>query len=140
MLEQKINDLTDAINALTQQLTLMGAAPAPAAAPAPSPTPTPPSAPEPEPEPEAEPAPEPEAPKVAKAAKAAKVSKKEPDHGLKHEDVQNLCLNLMRFDRSLKPDVLKCIASFDDAQLLQEVPLADLPALKAKLLKLKDQR
>lgn len=136
MLEQKINDLTDAINALTQQLTLMGAAPA--AAPAPSPTPTPPSAPEPEPEPE--PAPEPEAPKVAKAAKAAKVSKKEPGHGLKHEDVQNLCLNLMRFDRSLKPDVLKCIASFNDAQLLQEVPLADLPALKAKLLKLKDQR
>lgn len=116
MLEQKINDLTDAINALTQQLTLMGAAPAAA----PAPAPTPPSAPEPE-------------HKAPKAAKAAKVSKEEPDHGLKHEDVQNLCLDLMRFDRSLKPDVLKCIASFNNAQLLQEVPLADLPALKAKL-------
>lgn len=113
MLEQKINDLTDAITALTQQLTLMGAAPASASA--------------------LEPAPEPEAPKVAKGAKGTKVLKKEPDHELKPEDLQDLCLALMRFDRSLKPDVQKCIAHFNGATKLQDVPLADLPALKAKL-------
>lgn len=114
MLEQKINDLTDAINALTQQLTLINSAGVKPSTVEPT---------------------EPTAP-ATKSPKPVKTLKEEPAPAqvtTKHEDVQELCLELMRFDRSLKPDVQKCIASFGGAQKLQDVPPADLPALKAKL-------
>ena len=121
MLEQKINDLTDAINALTQRLTLMGTADA-----SPSPSTVEPT----QPVEPVEPAP------AQKSPKPAKAPKEEPAPAqvtIKHDDVQEICLELMRFDRSLKPDVQKCIASFGGAQKLQDVSQADLPSLKAKL-------
>jgi hypothetical protein len=131
MLEQKINDLTDAINALTQRLTLMGTADA-----SPSPSTVEPTQPvEPvEPVEPTQPV-EPVEP-AQKSPKPAKAPKEEPAPAqvtIKHDDVQEICLELMRFDRSLKPDVQKCIASFGGAQKLQDVSQADLPSLKAKL-------
>ena len=133
MLEQKINDLTDAINALTQRLTLMGTADA-----SPSPSTVEPTQPvEPvEPVEPTQPVEPVEPAPAQKSPKPAKAPKEEPAPAqvtIKHDDVQEICLELMRFDRSLKPDVQKCIASFGGAQKLQDVSQADLPSLKAKL-------
>jgi len=129
MLEQKINDLTAAVNQLNETiLTLissLGVKPSIAEPVEPDPTPAPaPKSPKPVKTPKEEPVPAPPTPQVT----------------LTHEEVQDLCLELIRFDRSLKPDIQTCIASFGNAQKLQDIPLADLPALQAKLLKLKDQR
>lgn len=127
MLEQKINDLTAAVNQLNETIqtliSSLGVKPSTVESVEPDPTPAP-KSPKPVKTPKEEPAPAPVTPQVT----------------LTHEEVQELCLELIRFDRSLKPDIQTCIASFADAQKLQDIPLSDLPALQAKLLKLKDQR
>ncbi len=127
MLEQKINDLTAAVDHLNETiLTLissLGVKPSIAEPVEPDPIPTP--------------APAPKSPKPVKTPKGEPPT---PQVTLTHEEVQDLCLELIRFDRSLKPDIQTCIASFGNAQKLQDIPLADLSALQAKLLKLKDQR
>lgn len=127
MLEQKINDLTAAVNQLNETIqtliSSLGVKPSIAEPVEPEPAPAP-KSPKPLKTPKEEPVPAPPTPQVT----------------LTHEEVQDLCLELIRFDRSLKPDIQTCIGSFADAQKLQDIPLSDLPALQAKLLKLKDQR
>jgi hypothetical protein len=67
-------------------------------------------------------------------------SPKQEQETQQYQEVQDLCLDMLRFDRSRKPELKACFSHFNNAQKLQDIALADLPALKAKLLKLKDQR
>lgn len=53
------------------------------------------------------------------------------------DDVQELCVELVRDDRSRKADIKEIIASFNGAATLKDVPEADLADLKAKLEALK---
>lgn len=121
MLEQNLENLTNAINALTQQLMLMNQSQG-AASPAQSTKPV-----------EAV---------LAEAAPSPKSSKPKapPKEQLTHKDLQDICLEILRFDRSLKPAVVECIATFDGAEKLQDIASEDLPTLKTKLLALKDQQ
>lgn len=52
---------------------------------------------------------------------------------LTHDDVQALCMTVVRSDRDKKQLVKDAIASFGGATVLKDVPESDLPALKAKL-------
>lgn len=148
MLEQKINDLTAAVDHLNETiLTLissLGVKPSTAAPVEPAPV---------------EPAPVEPAPvesvaevtldsvtiPVSKTPKPVKAPKEErapvpptpPQVTLTREEVQDFCLELIRFDRSLRPDLDKCVFSFGGAKKLPDVSQADLPALHAMLLKLK---
>lgn len=148
MLEQKINDLTAAVDHLNETiLTLissLGVKPSAVETVEPAPV---------------EPAPVESVAEVtldsvtipvAKTPKPVKAPKEErapvpptpPQVTLTREEVQDLCLELIRFDRSLRPDLDKCVFSFGGAKKLPDVSQADLPALHAMLLKLKlkDQR
>lgn len=72
---------------------------------------------------------------LEKAAKeeTAKVEVEEtPAEQISHEDVQQLCLKVVRQDRSKKPD-LKRILSEYGATLVADVPVEKLAELKAKL-------
>lgn len=53
------------------------------------------------------------------------------------DDVQDLCMTLVRADRSLKNTVRDIIAEFDNAATLKDVKDSDLVTLKAKLEALK---
>ncbi len=53
------------------------------------------------------------------------------------DDVQDLCMTLVRADRSLKNTVRDIIAEFDNAATLKDVKDSDLTLLKSKLEALK---
>jgi hypothetical protein len=53
------------------------------------------------------------------------------------DDVQDLCMTLVRADRSLKNTVRDIIAEFDNAATLKDVKDSDLALLKSKLEALK---
>ena len=57
--------------------------------------------------------------------------------GPSRDEVQELCMNLVREDRSRKADVKEIIASFGGAATLKDVPESDLTELAAKLEALK---
>ena len=56
-----------------------------------------------------------------------------PAQSLSRDDLQDLCMRLVREDRSRKRDIMDAIASFGDAATLKDVPDAYLPALRVML-------
>jgi hypothetical protein len=61
----------------------------------------------------------------------------EAPKALSHEDLQDLCLSIVRGKKANKAQIKDIVAEFGGAALVKEVPTADLPALKAKLESLK---
>lgn len=59
-------------------------------------------------------------------------SKPEPEQPGR-EELQDLCMTIVRSDRSKRDAVKEAIGSFGGAETLKEVPEKDLGALKAKL-------
>lgn len=115
MLEQKIDDLTAAVKQLNETIWhLIDSMPGKLNADAPV-EPAPAKADTPAPTP----TPAPAAPAVSR------------------DDVQDLCMTLVRADRSLKNTVRDIIAEFDNAATLKDVKDSDLVTLKAKLEALK---
>lgn len=116
-LEAKIEALTKAVEALT---AAMENAPKADGGQAPS------TAPAAKPEPKAKPAP-----------KVEKEAGQEPKGGDTEqptaEELQDLCMTIVRSDRSKRDAVKEAIGSFGGAETLKEVPEKDLGALKAKL-------
>ncbi|MDX1486600.1 MAG: hypothetical protein R3268_00260 [Acidiferrobacterales bacterium] len=115
MLEQKIQDLTAQVETLTKAVeALTGAMQGQVA----------PSQPQAASEPVAEqPAPEPDpAP-----------SQEATQDGPKREDLQDLCMTIVRSDRSKRGAVKAAIAQFDGAETLKDVPEDKLGELKAAL-------
>jgi hypothetical protein len=49
------------------------------------------------------------------------------------EDLQDLCLQIVRSKKATKAQIKDIVAEFGGASLVKEVATADLPALKAKL-------
>lgn len=114
-LESKIEKLTAAVESLTERLHSMEAMVAiPPSAPAPSepPAPTPPTG-----------------EQLEQAAKE-EVAKAEPE--ITHEQVQQLCLKIVRDDRSKKPKLKEILGEYG-ANLVQDVPADKLAELKQKL-------
>lgn len=61
-----------------------------------------------------------------------------PDHvEISREDLQDLCMTIVRNDRSKKAAVKDAIAAFGNASTLKDVAESDLAALKASLEALK---
>ena len=56
---------------------------------------------------------------------------------ISRDDLQEMCMQIVRVDRTKKDDVKDAIASFDGASVLKEVKDEHLEALKAKLEALK---
>ena len=61
------------------------------------------------------------------------------DAPISRDDLQDLCMTIVRADRTKKDAIKKTIASFAGAATLKEVPDADLAELKTKLGALKWQ-
>jgi hypothetical protein len=61
----------------------------------------------------------------------------EAPKALSHEDLQDLCLSIVRGKKATKAQIKDIVAEFGGASLVKEVPTADLPALKNKLEALK---
>jgi len=59
------------------------------------------------------------------------------DAPISRDDLQDLCMTIVRADRNKKDAIKKTIASFGGAATLKEVPDADLAELKTKLEALK---
>ena len=76
--------------------------------------------------------PAPEKPE-AKKEKTKTAEAENPAPALSRDDLQDLCMRLVREDRSRKREIMEAIASFGDAETLKDVSDVDLPALKAKL-------
>ena len=110
-LESKIEKLTAAVESLTERLHSMEAMVAiPPSAPAPS---------------------EPEAPAATPpTGEQLEQPKSQPD--VSHEEVQQLCLKIVREDRSKKPKLKEILGQYG-ASLVQDVPQEKLVELKAKL-------
>lgn len=116
-LESKIEKLTAAVESLTERLHSMEAMVAiPPSAPAPSepeaPTPTPPTG------------------ELLEQAAKEEALKAEPE--ITHEQVQQLCLKIVRDDRSKKPKLKEILGEYG-ANLVQDVPSDKLAELKQKL-------
>ena len=79
-----------------------------------------------------------EAPKVETALTPE--PQPEPAKDLTHDDLQDLCMKIVREDRSKKEAIMKVIASFGGASTLKEVEARDLEALKVLLEGLWDER
>lgn len=77
------------------------------------------------------------APVEAKTESVVEMMKAElskPDHvEIIREDLQDLCMTIVRNDRSKKADVKATIASFGGASTLKDVADSDLAALKVAL-------
>ena len=144
MLEEKLVDLQIQISALTiaiKNLTLavtrpiplvpmperepeQQADPEPAAADKPKPTPTP------KPTPAPTPAPAP----LATSAKKASIELADNKIDAVSIDVlRDMCMGIVRADPSRKPEVMALIATFGGAEKVQDVPIADRPALLTAL-------
>lgn len=61
----------------------------------------------------------------------------EPEKAISRDELQELCMTIVRADRSKKATIKDLICSFGGAKTLKEVPDSDLPALKTKLEGLK---
>jgi hypothetical protein len=129
MLEEKLVDLQIQISALTiaiKNLTLAVTRPIPLV---------------PMPDREQQADPEPEPPLVLKSAKMISIdiadAKPVDDDGTSKEvsiDVlRDICMRLVREKPGIKPTVMKLIASFNKAEKVQDVPVADRPALLTAL-------
>lgn len=71
-----------------------------------------------------------EAPKV----ETAPTPEPQPEPAnLTHDELQDLCMKIVREDRSKKEAIMKVIASFGGASTLKEVEARDLEALKVLL-------
>lgn len=114
-LESKIEKLTAAVESLTERLHSMEAMVA-----------IPPSAPAPSEPPAATP---PTGEQLEQAAKE-EVAKATPE--ITHEQVQQLCLKIVRDDRSKKPKLKEILGEYG-ANLVQDVPSDKLVELKQKL-------
>lgn len=112
-LEAKIEKLTNAVESLTERLHSMEALVA-----------IPPS------EPQAPNRDDLEQAAKEESAKAKPEQKSEP--AVTHEQVQQLCLKIVRDDRSKKPTLKQILGEYG-ASLVQDVPEEKLPELKAKL-------
>jgi len=109
-LEAKIEKLTAAVESLTERLHSMEAMVA-----------IPPSAPA-----------EPSAPSRDDLEAAAKEGQAKSEPQVTHEQVQQLCLKIVREDRSKKPKLKEILGQYG-ASLVQDVPQEKLAELKAKL-------
>lgn len=113
-LEAKIEKLTAAVESLTERLHSMEAMVAiPPSDPAPS-------------------EPESPAPKREQLAQAAKEEAEKAEPEITHEQVQQLCLKIVRGDRSKKPKLKEILGEYG-ANLVQDVPADKLAELKQKL-------
>lgn len=109
-LEAKIEKLISAVESLTERLHSMEAMVV-----------IPPSAPV-----------EPPAPSRDDLEQAAKEEQAKSEPDVTHEEVQQLCLKIVRDDRSKKPKLKEILGQYG-ASLVQDVPQEKLVELKAKL-------
>ena len=132
MLEEKLVDLQIQISALTiaiKNLTLAVTRPIPLV---------------PMPEPEQQADPEPEPTLVLKSAKmisidiadAKPVDDDDTSKKVSIDVLRDICMRLVREKPGIKPTVMKLIFSFNRAEKVQDVPVADRPALLVALEKL----
>lgn len=80
--------------------------------------------------------------KPSKAKKSEPAEKVEPEEaekakGVSRDDIQDLCMAIVRSDRAKKDAVKKAIANYNNAATLKDVPESDLPSLLADLEALK---
>ena len=135
MLEEKLADLYFQISALTvavEKLTAVLTPPSPLVIPVPAPKPIP--------VPASKPIPVPEPTLVLKSAKmmSIDIADAKPVDDDKSTEVsidvlRDICMRLVREKPSIKPTVMKLIASFNKAEKVQDVPVADRPALLTAL-------
>jgi hypothetical protein len=136
MLEEKLADLYFQISALTVAVEKLTAVLTPRTAPEPIP------ALEPAPTPKPIPVPAPEPTLVLKSAKMISIdfadAKPVDDDDDKSKEVsidvlRDICMRLVREKPGIKPTVMKLIFSFNKAEKVQDVPVADRPALLTAL-------
>jgi hypothetical protein len=134
MLEEKLADLYFQISALTVAVEKLTTVLTPRTAPEPIPAPTPKPIPVPAPEPTL----------VLKSAKMISIDiadakpVDDDDDGGKSKEVsidvlRDICMRLVREKPGIKPTVMKLIFSFNKAEKVQDVPVADRPALLTAL-------
>ena len=131
MLEEKLADLYFQISALTVAVEKLTAVLTPRTVPEPIPAPTPKPIPVSVPEPTL----------VLKSAKMISIDiadAKPVDDDDKSTEVsidvlRDICMRLVREKPGIKPTVMKLIASFNKAEKVQDVPVADRPALLTAL-------
>lgn len=76
--------------------------------------------------------------KTVSVVEMMKAELSKPEHvEISREDLQDLCMTIVRNDRSKKADVKATIASFGGASTLKAVADSDLAALKTSLEALK---
>ena len=129
MLEEKLADLYFQISALTVAVEKLTVALTSRTVPEPIPAPTP------------KPVPAPEPTLVLKSAKMMSIDiadAKPVDDDDKSTEVsidvlRDICMRLVRQKPGIKPTVMKLIFSFNKAEKVQDVPVADRPALLTAL-------
>jgi hypothetical protein len=137
MLEEKLVDLQIQISALTiaiKNLTLAVTRPIPL-------VPMPEREQQADPEPEQQADPEPEPTLVLKSAKmisidiadAKPVDDDDTSKKVSIDVLRDTCMRLVREKPGIKPTVMKLIATFGGAEKVQDVPVADRPALLTAL-------
>ena len=138
MLEEKLADLYFQISALTVAVEKLTVVLTPRTTPEPIPALEPAPAPAPAPAPKPVPVPEPTL--VLKSAKmiSIDIADAKPVDDDKSKEVsidvlRDICMRLVREKPSIKPTVMKLIASFNKAEKVQDVPVADRPALLTAL-------
>lgn len=76
--------------------------------------------------------------KTESVVEMMKAELSKPDHvEISRDDLQDLCMTIVRNDRSKKAAVKDAIAAFGNASTLKDVAESDLAALKASLEALK---
>ena len=130
MLEEKLADLYFQISALTVAVEKLTAVLTTRTVPVPEPEPIP------IPVPALKPMPVPEPTLVLKSAKmmSIDIADAKPVDDDKSTEVsidvlRDICMRLVREKPSIKPTVMKLIASFNKAEKVQDVPVADRPTL-----------
>ena len=132
MLEEKLADLYFQISALTVAVEKLTVVLTPRTTPEPIPAL--------EPAPAPKPVPVPEPTLVLKSAKmiSIDIADAKPVDDDKSTEVsidvlRDICMRLVREKPSIKPTVMKLIASFNKAEKVQDVPVTDRPALLTAL-------
>jgi len=55
------------------------------------------------------------------------------DETVTTEDLQTLCIAIVRNDRTKKPQIVAALAEYDNAKLISDIPAIHYGAIKAKL-------
>lgn len=56
-----------------------------------------------------------------------------PVHTVTAEDLQTLCITIVRNDRTKKPQIVAALAAYDNAKIISDIPAKHYSAIKAKL-------